>query len=483
MFDYQNDGKIDMFISQWFKDYANNTMMPAILVKGNGDGSFTDVSKQTGINTNDFPLYGVNATDWNNDGWIDIATCPYCRNKGSLWKNNGDGTFTDVATQAGYNTQQYNGDGWGDGTMTYPKALCTWAAQPQDFDNDGDIDFFFVQVHGGFGNDVYGKPAGRSSIVVNQGKDSNYKLSMDLTRLDRKFPRSTHLGDYDASWFDLDNDMLQDVVMGNGSYSTNTRLYIIQQQKDHSFDDISKLLNIGNVQTMIQEVYSMEVLDYDLDGDDDILITHGDGSTGPKNNLMLIENKIGQNNKWTGILLNAPANVNGSSIGARIIVYSGGIAQMKEIKAGFGHFGGQQPFITNFGLAKNTMVDSVIVRWPSNPLKYTKVTNININKINIIDENGLAGTLNILKNFPLADFRLYPNPATNYINIEFPAGFGNKGFYRILDISGKLTGNGNFITDQFRNFSLDLNGMKQGYYLISFQSDKGLLKVLPFMIK
>ena len=149
-------------------------------MKGNGDGSFDNVSLVSGIKDDVNPLYGANATDWNNDGWIDIATCPYCRSSGSLWKNNGNGKFTDVAPDVGYNTQVLNGEGWGDVAMTYPKALCTWAAQPQDFDNDGDIDFLYVLVHGGFVNDVYGKPAGHSTIVVNKGKDSNYKLGWDF---------------------------------------------------------------------------------------------------------------------------------------------------------------------------------------------------------------------------------------------------------------------------------------------------------------
>ena len=480
--DYDNNGNIDVFIPQWFKDYANNILMPSFLLKGNGDGSFDNVSLVSGIKDDVNPLYGANATDWNNDGWIDIATCPYCRSSGSLWKNNGNGKFTDVAPDVGYNTQVLNGEGWGDVAMTYPKALCTWAAQPQDFDNDGDIDFLYVLVHGGFVNDVYGKPAGHSTIVVNKGKDSNYKLGWDLNRLERKPPRSSHIGDYDAFWFDLDNDMLQDVAIGNGSYDNNTRLFIIQQDASHNFKDISKSIGIASLGTMYREAYSMEAIDFDLDGDDDILITHGDGVSSTKHQVEIIENTIGQDNNWIAILPKAPANVNRSAIGARIIVYSGGVAQMKEIKAGFGHFGGQQPFITNFGLASNTKVDSVVIRWPSNPISYTKVINPKIKDILIIDDKGIWGNVGIEPAISKTDFSLYPNPAYDRLNLRIIGNTASEINYEIIDISGKNLASGRFDGKGGNLFSMDISSFERGYYLLKIFTSAGETRVLPFMI-
>ena len=483
--DYDKDGKIDLFISQWFKDYANNILMPSYLLKGNGDGSFTDVSASTGIKGNWFPLYGINATDWNNDGWVDLATCPYCRSSGSLWKNNGNGTFTDVASTAGYNTQFYNGEGWGDETQTFPKALCAWAAQPADYDNDGDIDFFYVLVHGGFGVDVYGKnPAGRSSLIINNGPDSNYKLTWALDQTERKLPRSYHLGDYDASWFDLDNDMWQDLVMGNGSYTTNTRLYLIRQDATHYLGDISTLLDITATNKRYPEIYSLEVFDYDLDGDDDMIFVNGDGTTSPKHKVQVIKNKIGQDKKWIGIMLKAPENCNRSSVGARIYVYSGGVTQLREIKAGFGHFGGQQPFITNFGLANNTKVDSVIVKWPTNPTKVTKVVNPAINQINIIDDKGFWGTLDINDaGIPQElQFGIYPNPASTEINLIFPPGSGTSGRYEIFDMSGKLVMESNIYISESSIHNISIELLEKGCYYIRITNNDKLVKTQPFII-
>ena len=475
--DFNNDGKLDLFISQWFLDYANNIMQPSILMKGNGDGSFTDVSAASGIKANFFPLYGINATDWNNDGWLDLATCPYCRSTGSLWKNNKDGTFSDVASQAGYNIQVLNGEGWGDASMTYAKALCAWAAQPADYDNDGDIDFFHVLVHGGFGVDVYGKTTGRSTLAINYGPDSNYKLAWALDKTERKIPRSSHLGDYDASWFDLDNDMWQDMVMGNGSYATNTRLYILKQNSTNDLKDISSALDITANNKKYDEVYSIEVFDYDLDGDDDILFVHGDGNPTPTQKVEVIKNNIGQQNNWIGIQLKAPANCNGNSIGARMIVYSGGVAQLKEMKAGFGHFGGQQPFITNFGLAKNSKVDSIIIRWPTNPIKYTKVVYPPINQISIIDDKGYWGTLSIKEekqNFE-REFLIYPNPANDEINIKLDKVPTGTTAYDVFDLSGKILLNGKFEANT--NFGqISLSSLEKGYYMIRITySDRSTL--------
>jgi hypothetical protein len=465
--DFNNDGNIDLFISQWFLDYANNIMMPSILMKGKGDGSFIDVSTASGIKTDYNPLYGINATDWNNDGWIDLATCPYCRSAGSLWMNNKNETFTDVALQSGYNTQFLNGEGWGDQSQTYAKALCTWAAQPADYDNDGDMDFFYVLVHGGFGLDVYGKTCGRSTIAENYGSDSNYKLAWLIDKTERKIPRSSHLGDYDASWFDIDNDMWQDMVMGNGSYAINTRLFILRQDQSHYLKDISSSLDITVTSKRYDEIYSIEVFDYDLDDDDDIIFVHGDGDPTPKQKLEIIKNKIGQQKNWIGIHLKAPLNCNQSAVGARITVYSGGVAQMKEIKAGFGHFGGQQPFITNFGLAGNTRADSIIIRWPADPIQYTKVVLPPINEISILDENGYWGTLDIKEEKPAIshDFSIYPNPATDDIFVKLDKVPAGTTWYDVYDLSGKLLINGKF--ESGSNFGqISLSQLEKGYYLI-----------------
>ncbi|MEA3494555.1 MAG: FG-GAP-like repeat-containing protein [Bacteroidota bacterium] len=482
--DYNLDGNLDVFVASWFDDYKNNKITSSYMLKGNGDGTFTDVSFETWIEQNDYPLYGVNATDWNNDGWMDIATSPYCRSGGSLWKNMKNGRFRDVAKTVGYNTQFLNGDGWADMQMTKAKALCTWASQPADFDNDGDMDFFYVLVHGGFGNDVFGKLAGRSTIVVNKGESGNYELEWALDRVERKPPRASHIGDYDACWFDLDNDMLLDLAVGNGGYSNNTRLFISQQQSDNYFDDISSDIGIAGVSTMIRELYSIQPIDFDLDGDDDILLCHGNGEHEAKHEVLLIENKVGEFNNWVGIKLDPPQASNKSGIGSRITVYSGGVAQTREVSAGFGHFSGQQPFIRNFGLDNNSTVDSIVIRWQTNPITYTRVSNPPINDIIVINKNGYWGTLGtkekMVKN---ESIQLFPNPVSDILNVKINAEFTKEGVYKIFTMDGKVVKNAKFISYNNSIISISTAELSSGYYLIRFFSDKDISKVLPFVKK
>lgn len=456
--DYNKDGNIDLFLASWFDDYKLNQeqgglngMTSSYLLKGNGDGTFTDQSYLSKISLNKMPLYGSNATDWNNDGWMDIATAPYCRSGGSLYANQKNGKFNDVAASVGYNTQYLTGD--------QGQALCCWETQPADYDNDGDIDFFYLLVHGGFG---IGE--GSSTLVINKGEAENYNLIWALEKVKRDPPRPSHLGDYSGNWLDLDNDMRLDMVMGSGGYTSNRRLFVLRQDSTGLLDDISLELGITSTTTMIREIGSLQPFDFDLDGDDDLLIAHGDGTYQPKAQVDVYENKIGNQNNWIGIKLYPPENCNQSAIGIRIIVWAGGVRQMREIKAGYGHFAGQQPFITNFGLASNTKVDSVIVEWQTNPTQRTVVKSIPINQISIINKDGFWGSLNI-KEFSnhKDEMKLWPNPATNSLNVYLPES-EEELKYKITDIQGKIILEGTCLNN------IDISAVENGIYLLFLEN-------------
>ncbi|HPD66158.1 MAG TPA: FG-GAP-like repeat-containing protein [Bacteroidia bacterium] len=457
--DYDKDGKIDLFLASWFDDYKLNQeqgglngMTSSYLLKGNGDGTFTDQSFISKISLNKMPLYGSNATDWNNDGWMDIATAPYCRSGGSLYANQKNGKFNDVAFGTGYNTQHLNGD--------QGQALCCWETQPADYDNDGDIDFFYLLVHGGFGDGE-----GSSTLVINKGPAEDYHLEWALEKVKRDPPRPSHLGDYSGNWLDLDNDMLLDMVMGSGGYSSNRRLFVLRQDTSGLLDDISLELGITSATTMIREIGSLQPFDYDLDGDDDLLIAHGDGTYQPKGQLDVYENKIGSQNNWIGIRLFAPENCNQSAVGSRIIVWAGGVRQMREIKAGYGHFAGQQPFITNFGLGNNSKVDSVVVEWQTQPATRTVVTSIPINQVSIINKDGYWGSLGTKINFKTEDeLKIWPNPATTILNIYLPI-VSAEIKYKISDIQGKTVAEGTCF-----NY-IDISAIEKGLYLLMIENE------------
>jgi len=398
--DYDKDGNIDVFLARWFDDYNHNDNLwsPGILMKGNGDGTFTNVSAQAGITTPE-PMYGCSAVDWNNDGWPDIATAPYCRTNGQLLKNNGDGTFTDVAAQAGYNARYMQGDGG--------QTMCMWSAVPEDFDNDGDMDFFFSLVHGG--NDAN---EGRSTVVLNGGAASGYALTVDRSRLTKRNPYSAHNGDYDGSWLDIDNDGLMDLAMVQGHYTPATdRLFIFRQDQGHMLTDIAGDLNLISAAT--KDLHLLEAIDYDLDGDDDLIYCRN----GQPRELHVIENRIGQDNSWTGVFLRAPQGVNKDCIGARIYVWAGGTRRMREVYAGRGNNGGQQPLAMLFGLGSATAIDSVTVAWPDAAGSTTTVRNPPISRYLEITATGLA-VKEMKDNDGKVMLKAYPNPARDFILVQ-----------------------------------------------------------------
>jgi hypothetical protein len=397
--DYDKDGNIDLFIAPWFKDYDNNIWEPGYLMKGNGDGTFRNVSAQAGI-TQQEPMYGSSVVDWNNDGWPDIATAPYCRTSGQLWKNNGNGAFTNVAGDVGYNAQYMPGDNG--------QPLCMWGNVPEDYDNDGDMDFFFNLVHGGSGANE-----GRSTIMLNGGAANGYRLTPDRSRTQRKWQQSSHLGDYDGSWVDVDNDGLMDLVMTQGHYDPpRDRIYVFRQGSDHILTDIT--LELGLTGAEQRDLHRVEAIDYDLDGDDDILYCRN----GAPREMHMLENRIGQENNWTGIQLRAPEGVNGSCIGARVYVWSGGKQRMREVYAGRGNGAGQQPFMMLFGLGSSSQIDSIRVVWPDRSGSVTTIVNPPVNQYLGITVNGLSvadGDQNTVQQDKVF---VYPNPAKDYLLIQ-----------------------------------------------------------------
>jgi hypothetical protein len=401
--DYDYDGNIDLYISTWFSDYAANLAnggmgykMKDALLKGDGKGAFTLITGNGYDNVAE-PMYGVNVTDWDNDGWQDILTSPYCRSNGSLFRNMHDGKFYDMASAAGYSAQKMGGD--------HGQALCQWEAQPADFDNDGDMDLLQIEVHGG--NDP---GEGKTHISINEGPDNGYSYDWDLARLKRDAPESTtHFGDQGGTWFDIDYDTRQDVAVACMGYQdeaskTNlqgqTRLYILRQNDSMFFDDITK--SLGLFENM-KEGHSMEPCDYDLDGDLDLFFSHlvkdsimSDTGLVISEHMQieLLQNEIGNKNNWIGVQLTPPAGCNKSSIGARIYVYADSLVQIQEVQAGLGHFAGQQSFTRYFGL-KTYQIDSIQVRWPHKDLITSTIYNPEINTIQQINGNGTSSYLKV----------------------------------------------------------------------------------------
>lgn len=416
--DYDYDGNLDLYMSTWFTDYAAfngvGTPMPDLMLKGNGDGSFTRLMN-IGLEGIAEPEYGVDVTDYDNDGWQDIITSPYCRSGGVLFKNRKDGKFVNFSSFANYSAQKMQGDNG--------QNLCQWSAQPADFDNDGDMDLLQVQVHGG-----YDANEGRTHIAVNGGFKEGYSFQWDLTRIYRDAPSETHLGDQGGNWFDIDNDGWQDILIGQSAYpAANTkgqeRLYVCHNDSDRVLRDISKPLGLFY---SIKEAHTPIPVDFDLDGSQDILVSHTIRDTTKTDSvpyiktwtqIELLRNYIAKSNNWAAYKLKSTSSsTNKSAIGSRIYLNSGNLNQIREIQAGVGHFAGQMPFIQNFGLSGKHYIDSVSVRWPRKDLL---VTNYLYPPLNCISELSEDGKINVVKTWTGArSIIAFKNPVLKFDTVK-----------------------------------------------------------------
>lgn len=450
--DYDLDGFLDFYLATWSKDHTNNIFDHDRLLKGGGDATFQNKTSEAGIDKVSFPMYGVNVADWNNDGWPDVLTSPYCRSGGSVWRNNRDGSFTDVADEIGYDAQQMMGDNG--------QGLCQWGAEPMDFDQDGDIDFYIIMVHGGMDANE-----GRSTIVINKGPEEGYKLEWDLDRVEREKWVSGHHGDRTISWFDMDNDGWMDMVGTQNIYVPNTdRIYFWRQNDENKFDDVT--FELGFART-IRSTEGLMAFDYDNDGDDDVLVAHGDR----KNELMLLENRIGNKNNHLSVQLIAPPGVNKSCVGARVTVYADDYMQIREVYAGQGNFTTLAPFVLNYGLGSRTEIDSVVVRWPRKDLLTTTVHNPTVNDLLVVDHGAREQLQSELTGVFSAKPIILPNPSSSTVQISMPVAEPTEvGIYNNV---GQLVHSFNFDgTSAWEE--LDVSFWNNGVYIVRTQDSKGL---------
>ncbi|MDQ7007856.1 MAG: CRTAC1 family protein [Acidobacteriota bacterium] len=366
--DYDNDSAIDLFIGNWYK--PDSTLTRDQLYKGSGDGGFSNVTVGTGIDQVNTCVYAVAAFDSNGDGLMDLFAPPYSRTVfGSIprqYQNNGDGTFTQVQATTHYD--EYRG--------IFGQKV-SFGSMPRDYDNDGDEDFFEIMTHG----EGDGATGVHSTVVTNDGGI----FSWDFDRVSGRAaedPDTTHHGDHFASWIDFDGDMLVDFILTESGYGNN-RLYLFRQAADHTFSPVTVDSGLNEINIDNLPPGYVTPLDYDRDGDEDLLITCGD--TG----VRLYRNDVGTDNNWLAIKLvgvGAPGYANKSAIGARVAVTAGGVTQTQTVYAGNGHEGPMRPLTLHFGLGGATTVDSVRVRWPNTALVEQELTGVGINQFLTIHE-------------------------------------------------------------------------------------------------
>lgn len=290
--DYDNDGDLDLFV-------ANDTT-PNFLYRNNSDGTFTEMAMMAGVALSEsgmaFNGMGADFGDYDNDGYLDIIVTNFQDQTTSLYRNTHDGFFFDVTFTSGIGEQ----------TLPYLE----WGVDLVDFDNDGDLDIFTANGH----------------------VDGNIEQFDPI-----------------------------------GTYNQQNQLFL--NNGDGTFSDISNMAGSG---LLIKQVSRGAAFgDYDNDGDMDILVTNVNQ---PPN---LLRNNGGNKNNWL-MIKTVGVKSNRDGIGARITVSAGGKMQIREIRSG-SSFLCQSDMRAFIGLGKADKVDFVKIRWPSGIVE--KIENVKANQI------------------------------------------------------------------------------------------------------
>lgn len=326
--DYNNDGNLDVYLNNAYKaDYSDK------LYRNDGNCTFTDVSTTSGDIASRHHRNGSVWADFDNDGDMDVlAVSGPNLISGSndfnydLYKNNGDGTFSDVTTAAGLYDEPGRSANWG------------------DYDNDGDMDLFVTTGSNTIPSRLYRNNGDSTFTEVGAGAGvAQVNTSQDVL------------------WADFNNDGYLDLYITNlGDSTTTNPNYLYRNKGDGTFEDVA--LTVGAAGIWGQSS-GAALLDYNTDGFMDVLITNAAPEQPQPGPHQLLKNLGGNNLNWIEIKL-VGTQANKMGIGARVLVETpDGNIQTRQLNGGI-HRYSQDEQILHFGLGTNTDVSNIKVYWP-----------------------------------------------------------------------------------------------------------------------
>ncbi|MBT5529422.1 MAG: T9SS type A sorting domain-containing protein [Cytophagia bacterium] len=455
--DINNDNYPDLFVSQLWKTYPEPELN--YFFYNTGSNNFTD-------NTNViYPEYdgnwnwpgrtwdpanyavernrnsrGSQWVDFDNDGDLDLFVTNYFLQPDEFYRNNGDGSFTDICQVKGIDKNN-TGSNHGTGVDWY------------DFDNDGNLDLLLPQfAHPRFigdydhrGTTIYrnkGAPDFEFTDLI--GQYNNYSgLKSDIGfELEE-----THAG---GAWGDVNNDGLADVLLTVFYGCRYIDMY--EQQEDNSFKLETFKYGLSGINTGTDLVW----LDYDNDGRLDLA-----GAIAGK--FRLFKNNQYNSRRWIELDLKSKT-ANKYSIGARASVYVDGKILTQEVCAGRGQKM-QKPYRLHFGLGYNPTIDSIMVTWPTQPPIKERFDNLNVNEIYTLTQGGQV--FNSIENLTKdqTEIRVYPNPASSKLYVS---GQDIKRI-RIMSTIGQMLLN--ISVNNINPVQIDLSAFKNGMYALEIETE------------
>lgn len=380
-FDYDNDGRLDLFVCNFadFKQAANIACggsgdrsyckpsiykpLPSRLFHNNGDGTFTDVSKSSGIANILGKAWGVVAADVNNDGLIDLFvandTTP-----NSLFINRGNGKFEDVGVLSGVAYSQFG------------IARSGMGVDAADVEQSGWMDLFVSNVdHEGYS-------------LYHNNKDETF----DDTGQRSGMAVTSMMSGWGLKFFDYNNDGNLDLLIANGHPDTTIERHMSGVQYDEplllfensgsAWKDVSK--QSGEVFARRFAGRGLALGDFDNDGSVDVLIGVNDGPP------LLLRNRAGGQNHWVGVRL-VGRKANRDAIGARV-VYRAGKLQRQVAKVGGGSYLSSHDPRLVLGLGPETRLDWLEVHWPKPSTVIDRFTDLKIDCYTTLVEGQSSST-------------------------------------------------------------------------------------------
>ena len=354
--DYDNDGYIDLYIADGvIGDGAAN-----VLYRNNGDGTFTNTAERAGVaNTGD--SLGTAWGDYDKDGYIDLHVVNYGQSN-VLYRNNGDGTFTDVTATTGMN-------------LPVTDAFVTFFL---DVDNDADLDIF-ISNSGSFQAFIAGQIAGSAphdadrQVLYRNNGDGTFT---DVTRESGLYHAFGAMG---ANFGDINSDGYLDIYLATGAPQMGRleRDALFRNNGDGTFTDATFALGLGN----IGKGHGVTFGDADMDGDVDIYVSVGGAFIGDQWHNLFYQNTGVGNNYLNLKLVGVKSNRDG--IGAKVTLHVGDSLIYREVSGGCG-FGSTNSLQLEIGLGTHTKVDTLEIVWPSGQVDTHR--NLSINQKLVVTE-------------------------------------------------------------------------------------------------
>ena len=349
--DFDNDGFLDLFVGNESRmELKGDGDYPSQLFRNNGDGTFQDIAASAGVLNNRF-CKGVAAGDYDNDGDLDL----YVSNRGPnrLYRNDGEMSFTDVAV---------------DLNVTHPTqhSFASWFF---DYDNDGWLDLFvaaYQSSNADVAADYLGIPhKGVPPCLYRNLGNGRFENVASQVGLDHAYlPMGANFGD-------LDNDGFLDIYLTTGKpdFATLVPNVMLRNDQGKRMQDVTFSGGFGH----LQKGHGVAFADIDNDGDQDIYHQLGGFYPSDKFHNALFRNP-GNENRFVTIKL-IGVQTNRQAIGARIRVVANSPTGQKMFYRAVGSvssFGGS-PIRQEIGLGSATSIERIDVTWPGSQTKQTFV--------------------------------------------------------------------------------------------------------------